>query len=156
MHYQRLDLDQGKLPFPDASFDTVIFTHVLEHLQRPLDLGPEISRVLKPGGRLYIETPNWTSLLIPSYRFRHKQQGPFNFYDDPTHLKPWSIHGIHNFVFQACGLRVEKSGAVVNIPRLFFDPLIMLMGLLLGRRDYITSSVWNLTRWAIFAIGRKD
>lgn len=88
--YRKVDLDLGKLPFPDEHFDSVIITHVLEHLAQPLKLASEMARVLKKGGIIYIETPNWTSLWIPSFGFRRAQGGPFNFYDDPTHLKPWS------------------------------------------------------------------
>jgi len=43
---------------PDASVDLVIFTEVIEHLYNPAHVLKEISRVLKPGGRLYLTTNN--------------------------------------------------------------------------------------------------
>ncbi len=46
------------LPFPDASFDTVISFQVIEHVRRDKELVAEIRRVLRPGGRLIISTPN--------------------------------------------------------------------------------------------------
>jgi SAM-dependent methyltransferase len=47
------------LPFPDASFNAVLFNEVLEHLlYAPMLLFREIRRVLVPGGRLYLTTPN--------------------------------------------------------------------------------------------------
>lgn len=38
------------LPFPDASFDTVVCTEMLEHDPNPWLTLPEIARVLRPGG----------------------------------------------------------------------------------------------------------
>jgi ubiquinone/menaquinone biosynthesis C-methylase UbiE len=40
------------LPFADASFDAVIFAHVLEHLADPMESLREMVRVLKPGAPL--------------------------------------------------------------------------------------------------------
>lgn len=45
------------IPLPDASFDTVILTQVLEHVRRPAVVLSEIARVLRPGGRLFATVP---------------------------------------------------------------------------------------------------
>ena len=55
--FKQLDLDLGRLPFPDSHFDAIVFTHVIEHLRSPFLLGSEIRRVMKPGAKIYIETP---------------------------------------------------------------------------------------------------
>lgn len=48
-----------KIPYPDAFFDAVTFTEVLEHLNfSPLPILMELNRVLKPGGKLFLTTPN--------------------------------------------------------------------------------------------------
>jgi ubiquinone/menaquinone biosynthesis C-methylase UbiE len=45
-----------KLPFPDASFDTVVATMILCSAERPEPVLSEIARVLKPGGQyLFLE-----------------------------------------------------------------------------------------------------
>jgi ubiquinone/menaquinone biosynthesis C-methylase UbiE len=46
-----------RLPFPDASFDLVLATGVLEFADVPRALG-EITRVLRPGGRAVVSYPN--------------------------------------------------------------------------------------------------
>ena len=46
------------LPCPDDSFDIVTMLAVLEHLSHPREMVGEISRVLKPGGRLILTVPS--------------------------------------------------------------------------------------------------
>jgi glycosyltransferase involved in cell wall biosynthesis/SAM-dependent methyltransferase len=46
------------LPFLDAAFDIVISSEVIEHLPSAQSCIEEIYRVLRPGGRLVITTPN--------------------------------------------------------------------------------------------------
>ena len=51
----RVQLIQGRaehLPFPDETFDTVVFTYLLRYVQDPDATVRELSRVLKPGGQL--------------------------------------------------------------------------------------------------------
>lgn len=49
--------DAHAIPFPDGHFDAVWIQYVLEHVLEPWTVAAEISRVLKPGGVLYAETP---------------------------------------------------------------------------------------------------
>lgn len=49
--------DAQHLPFVHESFDTLICTGVLEHLPDPSSAVLEIARVLKPGGKVFIEAP---------------------------------------------------------------------------------------------------
>jgi 2-polyprenyl-3-methyl-5-hydroxy-6-metoxy-1,4-benzoquinol methylase len=46
------------LPSPDGSFDVLVCTEVLEHLERPHDALAELFRVVRPGGHLVITVPN--------------------------------------------------------------------------------------------------
>src|SRR5919204_5752143 len=53
------NLDEQPLPYGDARFDAVVFSEVIEHLAgSPLPALCEMARVLRPGGRLVLTTPN--------------------------------------------------------------------------------------------------
>ena len=50
--------DPERLDFPDASFDAVIVIDVHEHLAETAPLNRELFRIVRPGGRAIITTPN--------------------------------------------------------------------------------------------------
>lgn len=47
------------LPFPDASFDVVIVSEVMEHIPDDEGVLAEMARVLKPGGRIAVTVPRY-------------------------------------------------------------------------------------------------
>ncbi len=49
--------DAHWLPFADESIDAVFSNAVLEHVQRPWRVADEIYRILRPGGRVFINVP---------------------------------------------------------------------------------------------------
>ncbi|HTN77489.1 MAG TPA: class I SAM-dependent methyltransferase [Pirellulaceae bacterium] len=46
------------LPFSDETYDAIFYHHVIEHVDDPVRSLVEITRVLRPGGWLFIGTPN--------------------------------------------------------------------------------------------------
>jgi len=87
-----VDLDSTTLPYPDASFDTVVSNSAIEHRffhDRNLD---ECVRVLRPGGKLVLSLPNiahWRCRLwIMAGRFPYVRNTP----TDVTHLRFFTVH----------------------------------------------------------------
>ncbi len=57
--YDSFNLELSEYPYPDESFDLVLFCEILEHLVvDPLPVFAKLRRVLKPGGLLLVTTPN--------------------------------------------------------------------------------------------------
>lgn len=62
--------DLLRLPFPDASFDAVLCTEVIEHTADPRTAVSELCRVLAPGGDLVLTVPNrvWKPAVLVANR----------------------------------------------------------------------------------------
>jgi SAM-dependent methyltransferase len=110
-----------RLPFPDAHFDTVFSIEGIEHFATPWTFVAELCRVLKPGGRILISTPNTFSVdarlkyLMSGYfpRFRPLMQEPDKVLGHPiddAHISPiyfWQL----NYFLLANGVKLERVGA---------------------------------------------
>ena len=49
--------DAAESGFPDDTFDTVVMNDAMEHVDRPEAVLAEVRRILKPGGRLFVNFP---------------------------------------------------------------------------------------------------
>ncbi len=78
---KKANLEKDRFPFADESFDFILLRHTIEHISNTDHLLSECHRVLKKGGKIFIETPDFPS----SVKF---------FYDDPTHKKPFTIKSL--------------------------------------------------------------
>ncbi len=75
--YPAFDIEKDNLNHEDNSIDFITMNAVIEHINNPDNIFKEIWRVLKPNGLIFVRTPNWQM----SYK---------DFYNDPTHVKPFS------------------------------------------------------------------
>jgi methionine biosynthesis protein MetW len=106
---QHVDLDaqDGRLPYPDNAFDTVVSNSAIEHRffhEKHLD---ECVRVLKPGGRLILCLPNiahWRCRLwLLAGRFPYVRNSP----TDPSHLRFFTVYEARKLC-QERGVVVER------------------------------------------------
>ncbi len=122
-----VDLAQGALPFADASFDAVMFNETLEHLiGSPLPAMKEFARVLKPGGRLALTTPNVASLRNRlSFLFG---KNIYTALDVAINVSPYKCHNREYTLNEVrelaalAGLKVERAG-LANIGQAGLSPL---------------------------------
>lgn len=57
--YENLGRADGIISLPNDSVDAVLFFEIIEHITfNPIPMWAEIYRVLKPGGRIFVSTPN--------------------------------------------------------------------------------------------------
>lgn len=85
------DFDKEALPYEDNSFDAIFCKSVIEHFYYPDKIFKEAYRILKPGGKFIVMTPDWEAVYKTS------------FYEDYTHRTPFTvtslkdIYAIFNF-----------------------------------------------------------
>ncbi len=86
------EVDVGELTdlaYPDESLDAVTSRHVIEHIREPETFLRECWRILKPGGRLVLVTPNVASLGHQIYREHWQGLEP------PRHLFLYDTRTLH-------------------------------------------------------------
>jgi SAM-dependent methyltransferase len=95
---RRLALEENK--FPPSSFDAVLASHLIEHLNDPAGLVREVRRVLAPGGRFFVTTPNSAGFQARLFRGRWRSA----IFD---HLYLFSIKTLSRLL-EGNGFAVEK------------------------------------------------
>ena len=140
IHFVLCDITRDPLPFPDKSFDVVLFCEVLEHLRGdPLKVIKEVRRVLKDKGVLILTTPNLASLRKRLLLALGKSPHMLDFTKESykTHFREYTVDELMNLLTNG-GFNISKvymsSCTVKNklykivtyfLPR--FRPTIMIM-----------------------------
>lgn len=70
-----VDLEKAPLPFADGSFEVVIASHVLEHLETAEQALADWYRVLRPGGLLLIGVPMHLGVVAALARLKYRLFG---------------------------------------------------------------------------------
>jgi len=131
--------DIGHLPFPPATFDMIISRSVIEHLEDPPQVFREFERVLRPGGKVVLITPNkydYVSLIaaITPYRFhRTLVSRIFQVSEDdvfPTLYRANTLSAIRKALTGA-GLVERELDTINHYPAyLMFSPVLFRLGIL--------------------------
>lgn len=143
--------ERDRWPFEDGSFTCVICMELLEHLSfSPAHLLYEANRVLRPGGRLVLTTPNAASAAKLGAALRGRSlHHPYS---------GWGVYGRHNREFDP--REVELILREAN-----FEPRVWTENLTayrpsdpLGRALHAVAATWlgRRRRDNIFAVARKS
>ena len=108
LQVKKADVSKEPFPFEDDTFDIVYHKSLIEHLYSPEHLMRETYRVLKPGGRVIILTPDWVSQVKV-------------FYDDFTHCRPYNMASLHD-VLQVYGFSEITTERFYQLPVLWSTP----------------------------------
>lgn len=111
--YQTLNVELSEYPYEEGSFDIVFFCEVLEHVVvDPLAIFEKLRRIIAPGGRLILTTPNALRLI----NFAHMIAGK-NFFD--RYHSQNGIYGRHNREFSLTEVTslLENNGFAIEVAK---------------------------------------
>jgi len=129
MYHSKFRLSSlDSLPFNEGSFDLIVSEYVFEHLEEPDKAFEEMCRVLRPGGRLVVLTPNlysykslaahftpeWFHHLMGGVRYGKGHEADMY----PTQYKCNTAQSIKYFVKRS-GLEMEGMSFITNGPTWF-------------------------------------
>ncbi len=115
IHAVEMDITAGPLPFVDGAFDAVLFNETLEHLVgSPMGAMKEFARVLAPGGRLTLTTPNVASLrnraaFVMGRNIYTNLETAINVHPYKCHNREYTLAEAADLVRRA-GLRPVRAG----------------------------------------------
>lgn len=154
--------DLARLPFLPQSFDMVVSRSVVEHLESPVEVFKEFYRVLRPGGKVVLVTPNkydYVSLIaaITPYRLHRfvvSRILPVSENDVfPTLYRANTLRSIRKTLGSA-GLTKVELDTVSHYPAyLTFSPFLFRLGVLYERMTSLRA--FRSLRGSIFGIFEK-
>lgn len=139
-----------KLPFEDNYFDYITNMHVLEHVLNPQDFVNEFYRVLKTEWYCYIEAPYISRIFFPD---------EWNFYNDPTHIKPFVVSWLKRLLI-IWNLKVITAwkirwSYIMWIVLLIFSPIITIKYMLWFDKWWFFQLLWSIFWSSCYIIWKK-
>jgi len=99
------------LPFPDQSFSCVVCSQVIEHVPRDSPILDELCRVLAPGGRLVLGTPDYGGWQWPVIEAIYARVAPGAYADEHiTHYTRQELVAL----FDAKGYRLQATRYILR------------------------------------------
>jgi SAM-dependent methyltransferase len=142
--------DLTKLEFddiPNDFFDVIMMSHVIEHLYNGDRVLTSLVPKVKQHGVIYIEFPGFRSTKFPSMR------ETLNFFDDPTHVRIFSIQEILNILTPLKCFPI-RFGTRRNWFYIFMMP-ILIPKVVFQRGYLLGGDFWDLFGFAEFVYARK-
>lgn len=146
------DIESERFPYRSNTFNYLFSKSVLEHVNNTDNFMNESLRVLKPGGKAVFMTPAWES----QYKF---------FWDDYTHVKPFTVKSLQN-AMRIAGFKNVDVSYFLQLPFIWNKPYLKLVTKVISLlpdslkwKDKEQSEARKLIRFSkeqmLFAVGEK-
>ncbi len=126
--------DVYRLPYGDGSFDAVVASEIIEHLDIPEKAFHEVYRVLQPKGFLIVLTP-YNETIEQTLCIHFNEKIPVN-------------HNLHTFDESSMGKLLVNSGFSVQRVMLFINRPAERIGLA-GMTGFLPHPLWRLIDTAL-------
>ena len=153
-HYTGLDINDcnfevDSIPCPEASMDIAICLALIEHLYDPSIFLNECKRILKPGGFLWLSTPDI-------------QACGTSFWNDPTHVHPYTRTSLSTllrqqgfeFVLVTPNFRCMNKALYRDTDLAFF--IARRLKFLSGTSKLFIPSIFKGRSLGLFALAQKE
>lgn len=104
------NLENESLDYENNFFDIVFSKSVIEHVNNTENFVKEVYRVLKPGGVFIVMAPDWQTQMK-------------NFYDDFTHVKPFTIRSL-SAALKMYGFKNSEVNIFIQLPIVWKFPIL--------------------------------
>ena len=137
LRHKRLDWSENLefKPFGEETFDYIFSKSFIEHIWKPLELVDSLKKLLASNGHLITLTPDF-------------EANWWNFYDDYTHIKPFTVRTLES-IYQACEFTTYEVFKIRQLPStwdsMFMRTLSKLTAALTPTR-FRTNNKW--LRWS--------
>ncbi|MEK7106403.1 MAG: class I SAM-dependent methyltransferase, partial [Patescibacteria group bacterium] len=108
-----------KIPRKAGTYDVVLLTEVLEHVEYPQKVINEINRILKKGGKLFLTTPQQYMLHQKPYNFYYFTRYGLESLLKNAGFKSYSIRSMGGY-FWTLGDLIKFNSVLTQYKRWFF------------------------------------